>query len=220
MDLNNMVEEAARMQAVSGEEFLRWAAGLGIGVDPRYPDSRSLRLLPPTDHDRFWVVPPDPATWPHFVASLLGGLDDWETGVLWPKFGSWPLFGLSQSYHEGVRAVVLRGVGIPDGWSGAARFERDEEGALVAVLFAFMVFGSCVYDDLLFVPDHGRQLLHTDHHYVIHAGCKCESRVLELVAHMAAEGYELPTELPDETFRRPAWMGGGEGEPGDERVGM
>jgi hypothetical protein len=78
------------MHAVSCEEFLRWAAGHGIAVDPRYPDSGCLRLLPPADHARFWVVPADPATWPHFVASLLGGLDDWVTGLLWPRSSNWP----------------------------------------------------------------------------------------------------------------------------------
>jgi hypothetical protein len=196
------------MQTVSGEEFWWWAAGHGIGVDPRYPDSGCLSLLPPTDHARFWVVPPDPATWPHFVASLLGGLDEWATGLLFPRSGRWPQFGRSRSYKEGVRDVVLRGAGIPDGWSGAIRFERDDEAALVAVLFAYLAFGWCADDDLFFVPDHGRQLLQTDHHDVIHTKCASEERVLELVAHMAAEGHELPAEPPDWTFKRPAWMGG------------
>lgn len=61
------------MKAVRHEEFARWAAGHGIGVDPRYPDSGCLTLLPPTKHARFWVVPGDLAAFPHFVASLLSG---------------------------------------------------------------------------------------------------------------------------------------------------
>ena len=32
------------------------------------------------------------------------------------------------------------------------------------MLFAYLAFGWCVDDDLFFVPDHGRQLLHADHH--------------------------------------------------------
>ena len=35
------------METVQGEDFLRWAAGAGIGFDPRYPESRCLTLLPP-----------------------------------------------------------------------------------------------------------------------------------------------------------------------------
>ena len=50
------------MQTVSGEEFLHWATARGIGVDPRYPASGCLSLLPPTDHARYWVVPDDPAS--------------------------------------------------------------------------------------------------------------------------------------------------------------
>jgi hypothetical protein len=196
------------MQEVSGEEFQRWAAGYGIGVDPGYPDSGCLRLLPPTDHARFWVVPADPATWTHFAGSLLEGLDEWETAVMWPRSGSWPRAGLSPSYNEGVRDVILRGAGIPNGWLGAARFGRDEVDAIVAVLFATMAFGWCVDDDLFLVPDHARQLVQTDHHDVIRAECRSEERVRALVAHMMAEGCELPAELPDWTFKRPAWMGG------------
>ena len=202
------------MQAASGEEFQGWLAIHGIGVDLCYPDSGCLCLLPPAGHARFWIVPADPVTWPHFIASLLGGLDEWATGLLWPRSGSWPKSMQSQSNNERVRDVMLRGAGIPDGWSGAVWFDRDEQDVLVAVLFAFVAFGWCVSDDLFFLPDHARQLLQTDHHDVIHVECRSEDRTQELVAHMAAEGYKLPDEPPDWTFKRPAWMGTGQAAPG------
>jgi hypothetical protein len=194
------------METVSGEDFLGWAAGVGIGFDPRYPECRCLSLLPPREHARFWVLPPDPAAWPYFAASLLHGLDEWDSGLLWPRSGRWPDPVQSQSYNEGVRDVLLRGAGIPGGWAGAVRFGHDEEDALVAVLYAYLAFGWCVADDLFFVPDHGRQLLQTDHHDVIHVQCASEERVQGLVGHMAEAGYELPREPPDGTFKRPAWM--------------
>lgn len=203
------------MQPVSRVEFLRSVADRGIGVDPRYPDSDCLTILPPTDHRRFWVVPGDPAGWPYFVASLLGGLDEWATGLLWPRSGHWPKSEQSQSYNAGVRDIILRGAGIPDGWAGAIQFDCDEEDALVAVLFAFVAFGWCGDDDVFFIPDHARQMLQTDHHDVIHAECRSEERVLQLVAHMAEKGYDLPAEPPDWTFKRPAWMGGGEAPPAE-----
>lgn len=163
-------------------------------------------------------MPSDPSAWPHFAASLLDGLDEWDSGFLWPRSdGRWPDPAQSQSYNEGVRDVLLRGAGIPGGWGGAVRFGRDEEEALVAVLYAFLAFGWCVDDDLFFVPDHGRQLLHTDHHDVIHVECASEERVQRLVAHMVEAGYELPTELPDWTFKRPAWMGGPDGGAAPEQ---
>jgi hypothetical protein len=196
------------MEAVPGEKFLRWAAGVGIGFDPRYPNSRRLRLVPPRDHARFWVLPDDPFAWPHFAGSLLEGLDEWAAGFLWPRSGNWSHSGQSQSHNKGMRGVVLRGAGAPDGWAGAVRFGHHEEDALLAVLFAYLAFGWRLDDDLFFVPDHGRQVLQTDHHDVIHAECATEERVQELVAHMAGEGYQLPTELPDPTFKHPAWMDG------------
>ncbi len=198
------------MEAVRGEEFLRWAAGAGIGFDPRYRDSRRLRLLPPRDHARFWALPADPAAWPHFLLSLLEALDAWETAFLWPRPGSWPESGRSRSCNERVRDAVLRGAGVPDGWPGPVRFGRAECGALAAVLFVYVAFGGCGDDDLFFIPDHGRQLVRTDHHDVVHAECGSEERVRKLVAGMAAAGYELPADPPDETFKRPAWMGGAE----------
>jgi hypothetical protein len=101
---------------------------------------------------------------------------------------------------------VLQGARIPDAWAGAVQFDRDDEDALLAVLFAYLAFGWCVDDDLFFIPDHGRQLLQTDHHDVIHVECGSEERVQTLVGHMAKAGYELPSEPPDWTFKRPNWM--------------
>lgn len=194
------------MKAVNREDFLRWAATVGVGFDPLYPDARRLCLLTSREQARFWVRPPDPATWPHFVASLLAGLDEWDSGLLWPHSGSWPSPQQSQLYNEGVRHVLLKGAGIPPGWAGAVRFGREEEGALVAVLYAYLAFGWCVDDDLFFIPAHGRQLLQTDHHDVVYVECLSEERVQSLVEHMAQTGYPLPSQPPDWTFKWPSWM--------------
>src|SRR5262245_25154761 len=195
------------MEAVRSEDFLRWASGAGVGFHPRYPDQ--LTFLQLADHARFWVIPPDPAAWPHFIAALLGGLDEWAAGYFWPRAGTWPRAIRSESHNERVCDIVLRGAGVPDGWAGAIRFDRAEESAVVAVLFATMAFGWCGADDLYFVPDHAKQIVQTDHHDVLHANCASEERVKELAGHMMAAGYALPTELPDWTFKKPVWMGGG-----------
>lgn len=208
-EIASQVAGEARMRLLSNEDFLRWATGVGIGFDPRYPKSRCLRFLSIQKHARFWVLP-DPTTWPHFLALSLNGLDDWDSGFLWPRSGRWPESASSRSNNEGVRNVLLRGAGVPGGWAGAVRFDRNEEDALVAVLYAHLAFGWCVEDDLFFVPDHGRQILQTDHHDVVHVQCASEERVQTLVEHLAAEGYELPLEPPDGTFKRQAWMTGAE----------
>jgi hypothetical protein len=99
------------------------------------------------------------------------------------------------------------------------RYERHEENKLIATLFTFMAFGWCVDDDLFFIPDHARQILQTDHHDVIHVICQSEKRVKELVQQMTTEGYALPTELPDWTFKRPVWMDGVATKPDDAAEG-
>jgi hypothetical protein len=206
------------MELVPREEFLRWAGSVGVRLDPRYAEPRCLNVVPPTEHNRFWVLPPDPASWPNFAVSVLEGLDDWSDGFLWPRSGSWPDPARLASPNDGVRNAILRGAGIPGGRAGAARVGRHEEDALIAVLYAYLAFGWCVEDDLFFVPDHGRQLVQTDHHDVIHVQCNSEERVRKLVAHMADAGYELPREPPDWTFKRPAWMGSAVGATGNDSV--
>ena len=67
------------------------------------------------------------------------------------------------------------------------------------------MFGWSVPDDLFVVPDHGRQLLQTDHHDVVHVDFAEEGMVEPFVRHTAEE-YPLPTEPPDWTFKRPDWM--------------
>ncbi len=197
------------MQLVKEEDFLTWASGLGLGFDPRYPGARSFGFVPPRDGcARFWMLSGDPATWPEFVASFFGGLDQWSMGFLWPRSGRWPSAAQSTLLNERVCAVIRRGAGIPEGWPGALRFEQGEQDTIIAVLFAHLVFGWCVDDDLYFVPDHGRQSIQTDHHDVVHVECATEARVREFVAHMAKAGYALPTEPPDETFKRQSWMDG------------
>ena len=176
------------MKPVSSDDFLKWAALVGITNDPVYPDSGVLRLLPVGEHSRFWVNPSDPVQWPHFVDSILSDL------------------GSEGRLNESIQRIMLQGAGIQPVWSGAIRVSSDELDAVVTVCFAYLSFGWCVHDDLLILPDHCQQLVRTDHHGVIHVECRSEERVRTLVAGMAADGYDLPKDPPDWTFRRPAWM--------------
>ena len=192
------------MEAVSSQDFLRWANGVGIGFDPRYPESGCLSILPPNEYARFWALPSQPVKWPRLLRSLLDRLDEWNSGWLWPRAGQWP--GSAQSSRYGVRDIILRGATIPVDWAGAVQFRHNESDALIAVLYASLAFGWCTDDDLFFIPDHGQQLLQTDHHNVVHVECQSGERVLKLAKQMANAGYDLPTDLPDVTFKRPAWM--------------
>lgn len=195
------------MELLSVPEFLEWAGGVGVGFDDRYPDARHLTLILACDHRRFWALPDYFTAWPNFIASLLDGLDPWSTLTVWPRSQRWPHSRTAEDIDERVRDVMFRGAGIPVGWPGAVRFEKRELDSVLGIVFVTFTFGWCSLDDLCLVPDHGRQLIHTDHHDVAHVGCRDEARVQTFVAHMNARGYPLPVAPPDATFRWPEWMG-------------
>src|SRR5262249_16076851 len=137
-------------EAISGEEFLAWASSVGIGFDPRYPESDRLVLLAPQAASRFWEMPDHPYAIPGFVDKGLAGFDPVATGILWPRDGCW--YTADTFDNEQVRDVIWRGAGVPLGWSGAVRVKRDERHAVVAVLFASLALGGDGCSDVFFVP--------------------------------------------------------------------
>jgi hypothetical protein len=78
--------------------------------------------------------------------------------------------------------------------------------ALITLLFSTTIFGWSVGEDLLVVPDHARQLIQTDHHGVIHVSFRSVGDIEHWVSAMSRIGFDLPEDLPDETFKRPGWM--------------
>jgi hypothetical protein len=201
-------------QAVSADDFLAWAARVSIGFDPRYPGTDCLSLLPPRGSSRFWELPDHPYSIPYVVEAILDGLDQWEAGYLWPRAGRWPAWVDPGLPNERVRDVVWRGLGMPASWAGAALVGREERPLVVAALFASLALGGDSCSDLYFVPHTGRQIVWAGHHDAIHVECADETRALEVVRHMERKGFALPTEPPDATFRRPAWMPQEPAEPG------
>jgi hypothetical protein len=105
-----------------------------------------------------------------------------------------------------VYAAIQQSVGVPLGERCALQFPVGEMNRLVTLMFARLVFGWSVPDDLFVIPDHGRQIVQTDHHDVAHVWFLDASDVGTIVQHMAGRNYSLPDELPDATFKRPAWM--------------
>ncbi len=205
--------------AISTDEFLKWAHGVGVGFDPRYTNTNWLRLLPPRESSRFWVLPDHPCAIPHLIGAILDGLDEWKAGYLWPRAGRWPPF-TDAFLHESVRDIIWRSAGMPDAWTGAAHVACDEVHGVIAALFASVALGGDSLSDLYFVPEHGRQIVWAGHHDAIHVECADDFRIEQLVRHMEKAKFLLPTEPPDATFRWPAWMPPGPVESGtaaDER---
>ena len=195
------------MRTVSEHEFLRWADGKGIGLDPQYPGSAVLEFQGGSEA-RFWSVPPEPERRPYLIASLLELMGDWQTCYAWRHLGSWPDPSTvnARRVNDVVELRILRGLGMPLGTADVVTFDRNDLDTLTTLLFSTTVFGWSVGEDLYVVPDHARQILQTDHHEVIHVSFGAAAEVGHWVSEMAQRGFNLPDELPDATFKRPPWM--------------
>ena len=188
------------------DEFLAWAERSGFHIDPRYPHSAVPTFLPDPQQDRFWEVPSEPEARPYFIASLLGCMDDWQACYVWRHLGNWPRSVEPERINDVVELRILDGLGLALGTNAVVEFSRAEYDRLVTLLFSTTIFGRTVGDDLFVVPDHGRHLLQTDHHGVIHVSFRTEESLNLCVDEMARRGFPLPDEVPDSTFKQPGWM--------------
>jgi hypothetical protein len=198
---------AEPMKRHSEEEFLRWANRNGLVLDPRYPRSAVLVFDPPVDQARFWEVPSEPARRPQFIASLLdlAGADSY---CCWRHLGRWPQGADLGSLNDRIEHQILSGIGLAVGSADIVEFCRGEIDRLITLLFSTTIFGWSVGGDLYVVPDHARQILQTDHHGVVHVSCRSGADMERFIAGMKADGFDLPDELPDGTFKMPKWMKG------------
>jgi hypothetical protein len=108
--------------------------------------------------------------------------------------------------NDRVEHTILSGLGLPIGTADIVEFSHDEEVALITLLLSTSIFGWSVGDDLFLVPDSAAGFLQTDHHGVVHASFRSEDTMAEFVRFMDAEGFALPDEPPDPTFKVPDWM--------------
>jgi hypothetical protein len=187
-------------------EFLAWAERAGLALDPRYPQSAVLRFRPDPDHSRFWEVPAEPERRPHFIASMLELMGDWQWCRVWRHLGSWPDQISPGRINDVVERCILGALGLPLGTAAVVEFTSAEFDKLLTLLFTTTIFGWSVGEDLYVVPDHGRHLLQTDHHDVIHVSFRSEDETNRWVAEMNRRRFPLPDEVPDPTFKQPRWM--------------
>jgi hypothetical protein len=191
------------MQPVDAGDFITHMRAVGLASTDA-PSHLSFERSAETD--RFWLWP-----WPpHELLGLLTAIfqhvvpdrycDAWRPGGVWHE--------PDPSFIDTVREQLLSGFAIPREHPCALRFARSEFTELAALLLAFAIGGWNVDDDIVVVPDHARYLVRLSHHAVVHVQCRDPESVEPLVTHMRERGWELPTEVPDATFKVPAWMGG------------
>jgi hypothetical protein len=194
------------MKTLRESDFLHWAQQAGLFVDERYPQSAVLSFRPNLELDRFWEVPPEPERRPYFVASLLDLMGDWRSCYVWRHLGSWPRAANQSRINDAVEFQILKGLGLPLGTADVVEFSKDEVERLVTLLFTTTIFGWSVGEDLYVIPNHGRYLLHTDHHGVVHVCFRASTDLEDFVKGMNTRGYSLPDAIPDSTFKKPSWM--------------
>ena len=99
-------------------------------------------------------------------------------------------------------------VGLPLGTADVVEISKDEWDTLVTLMFATTIFGWSVGEDLYVVPNHGRYLLRTDHHDVVHVCFRAPEDLEHYAKGMETKGFPLPDAVPDATFKQPPWMKG------------
>ncbi len=194
------------MRTLTETEFLKWAGRKQIVLDDRYPESASLTFRTHAGEDRFWCIPAEPQRRPYLIASLLEFMGGWDSCYAWRHLGAWPEAADQRRVNDIVEFQILKGLGLPLGTSLVLKFSREEEDLLITLLFSTSIFGWCVNEDLYVVPDHGKHILQTDHHGVIHVSFQTGEEVEDWVSRMSERGFHLPDDVPDKTFKRPDWI--------------
>jgi hypothetical protein len=65
------------------------------------------------------------------------------------------------------------------------------------------LFGWNIGADLYIIPDHGRQIVKTDPHNVAHVYFREQATTDKFTKIMFANGFDLPEDMPDATFKQP-----------------
>lgn len=194
------------MRTLTESTFLKWADGAGLRLDPRYPHSAVLTFKSDAPHARFWEVPIEAERRPYFLQSLLELAGEWQECYAWRHLGRWPESADPSRINDVVELQILRGLGLPLGTADVLGFERADMERLLTLMFSTTIFGWSVGDDLYVVPDHARYIVQTDHHNVVHVAFRDPADVATWVTQMGERGFFLPEDVPDATFKKPAWM--------------
>ena len=196
------------MRSLSEENFLVWARSNGLLLHPSYPKSAILSFPIESSESRFWCVPASPERRPYFLSSLLDLMGDWNSCFVWRHMGSWHSTDQInlQRINDVVENQIHKGLGLPLGTADILEFTRQDLPALLTLLFATTVFGWSVGEDLYVVPDHTRFFLEISHHEVVHVEFRQSQDIPDGVSLMSGRGFNLPEDIPDNTFKRPDWM--------------
>ncbi|RJQ39980.1 MAG: hypothetical protein C4550_04185 [Nitrospiraceae bacterium] len=111
-----------------------------------------------------------------------------------------------KSVIDQVTAEWFAPLRLPDSGTFALRFSRSEINRAISLFTYQQMLGMCVWDDTYAIPDHAQQLIQTSHHDVIRVWFREKNDTRNFVQKMKKEAFDLPTHIPDKTFKIPTWM--------------
>jgi hypothetical protein len=198
------------MQIIPEVEFRSWLAAGGIVPHPRWGNSDTLACTSAEDLSRFWFPSFVPSDLPGFVETALSAASSVGPYYLLRRGGgSW--YESDPETAPGANLVIdtlLRAAGVPAHATGAIRFEKTEWLPLSLIIIAHYVHGWSVGEDLHIIAEERDCALKTSHHGELAAHFPNEARLERFRQAMLEEGYDLPSDLPDESFKSPAWLKG------------
>jgi len=155
------------MRLIDADEFRRWAASKqilarrdGHPTDMHF-GPKPFRVAWPWPRAQGWTRPWYLADF-IFDAVQAAGLQRPDGWYLWPRYGNWN-YGSNAPFYR-VRNTLLKGLGIPVPYEGAADFAESEVDAAAAAVFArCFIMDDCegVAPDHVYVyPHHGQLSLY------------------------------------------------------------
>jgi hypothetical protein len=192
------------MTPVAEKDFVEWLKQNGLTWDNEhgYIDFNSDEF-----ENRFWAMPERGARIVYFLSVILNSLDPWTYLMVCKQGASgWNNSNEQTGIIESVHDQIVSSVPVSKDFRGALRVERSDFVATVTLLFNQLLFGWCMWDDVYVIPDHARQIVKTSHHDVVHVSFRNSGKVAEFVEKLAKEKFYLSDEVPDGTFKTPAWM--------------
>lgn len=192
------------MTFLSEDQLKTWLVERHLLWDDVYG---SIAFSEETPDSRFWTIPARGARIVYLLNVLLSSMDAWDHLIICKKGATgWYSSDETTGIIDAVHDQIIASTGIPKDFVGATHATHDDLSIILTLLFDQLLFGWCQWDDVYVIPDHAKQIIMTSHHDVVHVGFCDPARVESFVAALAAGGFLLPDEPPDETFKTPEWM--------------
>ena len=191
------------MIEIESERFWRWLSEADIGHTPRYCDPEFLLPEGARPCARFWTFPATAEALDTFFRCVLNAIAAEQAAYLWPRCAVWEY--LLENVADLASDSPFRPFLASSG-SFAISVPPGEPDRLIEFFQFVSEFGWKVCHDLYVIPEDRAVVAYISHHAVFHVSAKQEATLERIIGEMEKNGFSLPKELPDATFKRPDWM--------------